>query len=163
LGNDVAQGDGRDPNGRFAQGNPGGPGGSRRRALEVRRAAQEAISPEYIQAMIRKATRMGLEEGNLAAMRMVFEQTVGRPAEAPSEPSPLGIPIPRLLTAADCNLANERIVEGLTNGCVDHGVAMILIKAIQTRIKTLEVAEIEDRVARLEAKAGTVLLPHGRL
>jgi len=48
---DAADTNGRDSNGRFAAGNPGGPGGSRRRSSELRRAVEEAISPEHIAAM----------------------------------------------------------------------------------------------------------------
>ncbi len=71
---DSGENNERDERGRFAVGNPGGPGGPRRRTSELRRAAEEAITPEYVAAMVRKATRMGLE-GNLAAMRLVFERT----------------------------------------------------------------------------------------
>ena len=50
----MSENEDRDVRGRFAQGNRGGPGGPRRRASELRRAAEDAISPEHIQAMIRK-------------------------------------------------------------------------------------------------------------
>ena len=84
----------RDERGRFAAGNPGGPGGSRRRPSELRRAAEEAITPEHVAAMVRKATKMGLE-GNLGAMRLVFERTCGRSAQAPVEAEPIDLSIPQ--------------------------------------------------------------------
>ena len=140
---------GRDENGRFAAGNPGGPGGARRRASELRRAAEEAITTEHIAAMIRKATRMGLE-GDLGAMRLVFERTCGRAAQAPVEGEPVGISIPRLRTAEDCNEAVGRLIDGICEGTVDRDVAKLLIDAIQTRLRAIEVNELEERLVQLE-------------
>ena len=150
---------GRDPGGRFAAGNPGGPGGSRRRGSDLRRAAVEAITEEHIQAMIRKAARMGLE-GNLAAMRLVFERVCGRVAEAPVETEPLAISLPRLRTAADCTLALERVSEAVCAGRIDHDSAKLLVDMIQARLKAIEVGEMEERLAELEKTARTVD-PHG--
>ena len=122
---DGAGNEGRDTQGRFAAGNAGGPGGSRRRSSELRRAAEEAITPEHIQAMIRKAARMGLE-GNLSAMRLVFDRTSGRAAEAPVETEPLGIDLPRLRTAADCNAAIDKLVDAICKGTVDRDALLLL-------------------------------------
>lgn len=151
----MSENEDRDVRGRFAQGNRGGPGGPRRRASELRRAAEDAISPEHIQAMIRKATRMGLE-GNLAAMRLVFERTSGRVSEAPAEPEPISITLPRLRTAADCNAAIEKLVDGLCDGSVDREAARMLIDVLQFRLKSIEVKELEDRLVELEKATGTV-------
>ena len=143
---------GRDPRGRFAPGNPGGPGGPRRRASELRKAAEDAITPEHVQAMIRKATRMGLE-GNLAAMRLVFERTSGRAPEAPVETEPVAVALPRLRTAADCNLAIERLIEGICKGVIERESARLLIDAVQTRLKAIEVQDLEQRLAEMERTA----------
>jgi hypothetical protein len=151
----VTDDSGRDPRGRFAPGNPGGPGGPRRRASELRKAAEDAITPEHVQAMIRKATRMGLE-GNLAAMRLVFERTSGRAPEAPMETEPLGVALPRLRTAEDCNVAIERLVDGICKGTVDRDTARLLIDAIQARLRILEVTDIERRLADMEKTAASL-------
>jgi hypothetical protein len=146
---------GRDARGRFTVGNPGGPGGSRRRAFTLRRAAEEAISPEHVEAMMRKAAYMGLQ-GNLSAMRLVLDRVCGRATEAPVEAEPLGIVIPSLRTAADCNVAIDRLVEGICQGTVDRDVAKLLIDAIQTRLKAIEVNELEERLTEVEKLASTV-------
>ena len=143
---------GRDQRGRFRVGNPGGPGGPRRRTSELRRAAEEAITPEHVAAMVRKATRMGLE-GDLAAMRLVFERTCGRATEAPVEAEPLGVSLPRLRTAEDCNTAIQLLIDGICKGTVDRDVAKLLIDAVQTRLKAIEVNELEERLAQLEETA----------
>ena len=146
---DGSDNTGRDDRGRFTEGNPGGPGGVRRRPSELRRAAEEAITPEHVAAMVRKATRMGLE-GNLGAMRLVLERTCGRSAQAPAEAEPIEISIPRLRTVEDCNIAIERLIDGICKGLVDRDGARLLIDAIQTRIKAIEVNEFEQRLTQLE-------------
>ena len=139
----------RDERGRFAAGNPGGPGGSRRRPSELRRAAEEAITPEHVAAMVRKATSMGLQ-GNLSAMRLAFERTCGRSAQAPPEAEPIDLSIPRLRTAEDCSIAIQLLIDGICKGEVDRDAAKLLIDAIQTRLKAIELTEFEDRLAQLE-------------
>ena len=161
---DGGENHGRDERGRFSAGNPGGPGGPRRRAFALRRAAEEAISPEHVAAMIRKATRMGLE-GNLSAMRLVLDRVCGRAAEAPKEAEAVPVELPRLRTAADCNLAVGRLIDCIVQGTVDREAAKILIEAIQARLKAIEVSELEDRLVELEKAAGSVengLRPRGR-
>ena len=143
---------GRDEHGRFAKGNPGGPGGARRRPSELRRAAEEAISPEHVAAMVRKATSMGLQ-GNLGAMRLVLERTCGRSAQAPVEAEPIDLSIPRLRTAEDCNVAIQVLIDGICSGSIDRDAAKLLIDAIQTRIKAIEANELEDRLTQLEQTA----------
>lgn len=145
---------GRDANGRFTVGNPGGPGGARRRPSDLQRAAQEAITPDHVQAIMRKAARMALE-GNLTAMRLVLERTAGRAPEAPVDAAPLGIALPKLQTAANCNVAIERLFDGIAKGEVDRETAKLLIDAIQTRLRVLETTDLEVRLAELERIAET--------
>jgi hypothetical protein len=151
---DGASSNGRDQRGRFATGNAGGPGGSRKRAFVLRRAAEEAITEEHIQVMMRKALRMALE-GNLSAMRFVMERVVGRAAEAPAEAEAVDLTL-SLRTAADCSAAIEKLAQGICQGSLDCDVARVLIDAIQTRLKAIEVNELEERLANLEKSLGTV-------
>ncbi|MBK8980676.1 MAG: hypothetical protein IPM29_32640 [Planctomycetes bacterium] len=144
---------GRDERGRFAPGNPGGPGGSRPRAFALRRAVEEAVTEEHVAAMIRRATRMGLE-GNLAAMRFVLERVCGRVADAPTEAEPVDVELPPMRTAADCNVAMQRIIDGLVQGTVDRDTAAVVVDAIQTRLKSIEIMDLESRIARLERDDG---------
>jgi len=147
----TAAGD-RDDRGRFAAGNPGGPKGPRRRASDLRRAAEEAISPDHVQALMRKATRMGLE-GNLSAARLVLDRACGRAAEAAPEPEPLPFTLPRLRTAEDCGKALERLVQGICHGTIEREVAQTLISAVQARLKSIETVEFEKRIEGLELAA----------
>jgi hypothetical protein len=72
---------GRDAQGRFAPGNPGGPGNPfARRSAAMRTAFLEAISPDDIQAIVRmlidKATA-----GDLVASKLVLLWAIGRPPD----------------------------------------------------------------------------------
>ncbi len=151
----------RDGQGRFAAGNPGGPGRPRTRGDTLRRAAEDAVSPEHVAAIIRRATRMALE-GNLAAMRLVLERTCGRVAEAPAEASPLGVDLPRMRTAADCMVAIERIGDAVTKGECELNAAKVLVDVTLARLKAIEVNEHEARLVELEKAASTVDLPGSR-
>ncbi len=153
---DEGDGTGRDERGRFRDGNPGGPGGPRRHTSELRRAAEEAITPEHVAAMVRKATRMGLE-GDLGAMRLVFERTCGRSAQAPAATEPIGLSIPCLRTAEDCNVAIQRLIDGICKGDVDREAAKLLIDAIQTRVRSIEVNELDERLTQLEETTNHVV------
>lgn len=149
---------GRDDKGRFATGNPGGPGGPRRRAFTLREAASEVITSEHLQAMLRKAAAMALQ-GNLSAMRFVFERVCGKAPEAAADTEPLGITLPSMTTAAQCNVALERITQAICAGTLDRDVAKLLIDAVEARLKAIEVHELEARLADLEKSAANVEMP----
>lgn len=149
---DAPTNTGRDQRGRFGLGNPGGKGGPHRRASELRRAAEEAVTPEHVAALIRKVTRMGLE-GNLAAARLVLERVCGRAAEAPASATEIDLQLPRLKSAADCGLALERLVDGVCDGTVDRNTAQTLIAGVQARMRAIETTDFERRLAELELAA----------
>lgn len=149
---------GRDRKGRFTAGNAGGPGGPRRRAFTLQETAAEAITEEHLQAMLRKAAAMGLQ-GNLSAMRFVFERVCGKPPEAPADAEPLGIALPAMSNAAQCTLALERITQAICAGTLDRDVAKLLIDAVEARLKAIDVHELEERMANLEASAANVEMP----
>ena len=145
----AAHPNGRDPNGRFAAGNAGGPGGARKRAFALRHAAEDAITEEHLQAMVRKATRMALE-GNLSAMRFVFDRVCGKASEAVRDPEPLQIALPPLRTTTDCDLATERLIQSIVQGDLTREDAKLMLEAVQTRLRTIEAQELEERLAELE-------------
>ena len=140
----------RDDRGRFAPGNAGGPGNpSARHATKLRLAAQAAVSPDHMGALMRKVLRMALE-GDLQAMRIVFERTLGRPGDSPTAAEPIDIETPRLQTAADCSATVEHIINGVVKGTIDRESAKLMLAAIQTRVKTIEVNELEERLTEME-------------
>ena len=151
----------RDENGRFLPGNPGGPGRPPSRGKLLRQAAEDAITPEHVAAIIRKATRLALE-GDVAAARLVLDRVCGRTPEAPSGPEPVEIALPPLRTAADCNAAIDRLTEAICGGSINREQATLLMGIVQTRLKAIEVNELELRLTELEKHAATVVGAHER-
>lgn len=151
----------RDGNGRFAPGSAGGPGRPKGRGYELQRAAQEAVTPEHMAAMMRRAMRMALE-GNLAAMRFVAERACGKPPDAPAAPIALDIDPPRLLTATDCTAAVQKLTDAICRGTVDVVHGKVLLDAIATQAKLIEVGDLEQRLAELEKQAQSVDMPGHR-
>lgn len=144
----------RDAHGRFVPGNPGGPGRTRGRTSALRRAAEQAVTPDHLAAIMRKATRLALE-GNLAAMRIVMERTCGKPAEAPAAGGePLGITLPKLETAADCTAALDCVIAGICRGDIEREAGKLLIDAVQARVRAIEATDLEARLGELEQAAG---------
>jgi hypothetical protein len=72
---------GRDAQGRFLPGNPGGPGNPfARRSASLRRAFLEAVSDADLQAIARTLVERA-KGGDLAAMKLVFLWVLGKPGE----------------------------------------------------------------------------------
>ena len=148
-------------NGKFAPGNAGGPGRPKGRTFELSEAAKNAVSAEHIVAIMRRMTRSALE-GNLAAARFVVERACGRAAEAPVDAAPLGVTLPKLINAASCTTAIDRLVEAVCNGTVDRDVAKALADLVQARMKGIELNDLEARLAELEKAAESVEMPGRR-
>jgi hypothetical protein len=73
---------GRDAQGRFVPGNPGGPGNPfYRRQAEFRRAALAAFTPEDVTSLLRVMLALG-RNGDTAAARVFLDYAVGKPAKA---------------------------------------------------------------------------------
>jgi hypothetical protein len=74
---------GRDATGRFARGNPGGPGNPfYRRLAECRRAVHRAFTPEDVTSLLGVMLQRG-RNGDVAAARVFLEYVVGKPVKAP--------------------------------------------------------------------------------
>ncbi|HRQ74280.1 MAG TPA: hypothetical protein PLU35_14755 [Phycisphaerales bacterium] len=73
---------GRDGRGRFAAGNPGGPGNPyAKRVGELRAALVEAVSAEDVRAIVGKLVEEA-KAGDVRAIRELLDRTLGRPVEA---------------------------------------------------------------------------------
>lgn len=148
----------RDGNGRFAAGNPGGPGRPKGTGVAaLRRAMQGAITPAHIEAVMRKALLLALS-GNLAAMKFVADRTCGRPREERADAEPLGVSLPRLRAATDCSRALDIIGDAVCSGTIDHMTARLFVEMVSARVKAIEANEIEQRIAELEKAASSVAL-----
>ena len=59
---------------------------------------------------------------------------------------------------ANCAAAIDQLVNAICEGSCDHESAKVMIDVIQTRLKAIEVNDLEERIAELESAAGTVEL-----
>ena len=109
---------------------------------------------------MRKVAMQALQ-GNLPAIRLFLERTLGRVAEAaPGEP--LDIHPPQLRTAADCTAAVQKVTDAICQGTLDLLHGKVLLDAIATQAKLLEVTDLEARLVELEKQASVVDLGPGR-
>lgn len=73
---------GRAPNGRFARGNPGGPGNPHAATVaKLRAAILAAVTPEDIDAIIRALVHRA-KGGDMAAIRELLDRAIGKPTDA---------------------------------------------------------------------------------
>ena len=74
--------DGRDSRGRFAVGNPGGPGSfNAKRVARLRAALLNAVSEEDMREVIAKLVELA-KSGDTRAIRELLDRVLGRPVEA---------------------------------------------------------------------------------
>jgi hypothetical protein len=75
--------EGRESNGRFAQGNPGAPGNPfARRVAELRWALVEGVTPQDVRD-IGVALALRAQGGNIQAAKLLLQYTLGKPTEEP--------------------------------------------------------------------------------
>jgi hypothetical protein len=86
----AAPDSGRDKNGRFAKGNPGGPGNPFSRQLaQMRQVVLQCVSEEDLRDIVAQVVQKA-KQGDLAAARLVLSYAVGKPQPAP-EPDRLDV------------------------------------------------------------------------
>jgi hypothetical protein len=73
---------GRDAHGRFAKGNPGGPGNPfARRTAQLRRVLSEAVTDEDVEAIAKRLLEQA-KAGDVAAARLLLSYAIGQPTRA---------------------------------------------------------------------------------
>ena len=131
---------GRDTAGRFATGNTGRPAGARNRTtmavLELLEGQAEALS--------HKAVEMALA-GDTVALRLCFERLA-----PPRKDAPVQFPLPRMVTAHDAAKAAAAVLEAVSEGDLTPTEGAQVMGLVDSYRRTLEVTELEARVAALE-------------
>src|SRR4051812_47583774 len=73
---------GRDVNGRFRQGNPGGPGNPfARRVAALRKALLDSVSEQDVRD-VAEMLKLKARQGDVAAMKLFLQYCVGKPGPA---------------------------------------------------------------------------------
>lgn len=133
---------GRDTAGRFAAGNAGRPSGARNRTtmavLELLEGQAEALS--------HKAVEMALA-GDTVALRLCLERLA-----PPRKDAPVQFSMPKMKTAHDAAEAAAAVLEAVAEGDLTPTQGAQVMALIDVFRRTLEVTELEARVAALEGR-----------
>lgn len=140
---DRANGD-RQPNGKFAKGNPGGPGRKAGEPAKLARAVREKWSArfdELAENILNRAL-----EGDIDATRLVVERLYPRPRDGH-------------LTLTDMptdslSAMTGRIIQAVVGGEISPGEGTALADVVAKHARTIELEEIEARLAKLEEQEG---------
>ncbi len=130
----------------FAKGQSGNPTGKPKGARHRATLAAETLLDGEAEALTRKAIDRALE-GDGVALRLCLERIL--PAR---KDRPLSLQVPKIEKAADAARAMGAILAGVASGLVTPSEANEIARLIETYLKTLEVTDLEDRLASLETK-----------
>ncbi len=133
---------GRNSDGTFGAGNPGKPRGTRHR---VTRAVLDLLDGQAEQ-ITQQAVSMALE-GDTAALRLCLERIA-----PPRRDSPVEFTLPPMETAKDAAKAAAAVIAEVATGELTPIEGAHIMALIETYRRTLELTELESRLAALEAK-----------
>ncbi|HXQ47530.1 MAG TPA: hypothetical protein VN806_12990 [Caulobacteraceae bacterium] len=129
----------------FAPGNPGRPKGSRHKTT----LAIEALLEGQAEALTQRAIDAALG-GDGAALRLCLERIApvrrGRPVT---------FKLPAVKNTADVLTALGAVIAAVAGGHLTPDEAESIAGLLDTKRRTIEQVEIEDRLAKLEARAET--------
>lgn len=131
---------GRDTAGRFAAGNSGRPAGARNKATM---AALELMDGEA-EALSRKAVELALA-GDTVALRLCLERVA-----PPRRDAPVSFALPEMTCAKDSAAAAGAVLQAVSSGALTPTEAAQVMGLVDSYRRTLEVTELEARVAALE-------------
>jgi hypothetical protein len=130
----------------FQRGNPGKPKGARHRVT----TAAEALLEGEAEAITRKAIELA-KQGDGPALRLCLDRFY-----PPRKDRPVRFALPPIETAADAVKANAALVAAVASGELTPSEAGELSKLIESFIRAIEVTDVQDRLAKLEAVAGAI-------
>lgn len=123
-------------------GNPAGrPKGSRSRST----LAIEAILEGEAEAITRKVIELALD-GDGPALRMCMDRIA-----PPRKDRHVPFTLPPIVTAADAMKANAALVAAVADGELTPSEASDLGRLVETVIRGIELTDVQERLARLEA------------
>jgi hypothetical protein len=131
---------GRDTAGRFSSGNAGRPAGARNRTtiavLELLEGQAEALTQRAVELAL---------GGDTVALRLCLERVA-----PPRKDNPVQFALPHVTTARDAAEAAASVLEAVAEGDLTPGEGAVVMTLIDSYRRTLEITELEARVAALE-------------
>lgn len=137
----MARKSGRNADGAFAAGNPGKPRGTRHKAT---RAALALLDGEA-EALTRKAVELALG-ADPTALRLCLQRIA-----PPRRDAPIAFALPPVQSARDAAQAAGAVLAAVAEGEMTRAEGSNVMSLVETCRRTLELSELEARVAALEA------------
>ena len=135
---------GEEQGGRFRRGQSGNPNGrrpgARNKTCALALKLMDADAEPVILALIEAA-----KGGDVAAIKLVLERVAPLPRNRPVQ-----FTMPPIATATDLGEAMGAILQAAADGELAPDEAVSIASLIETRRKTIETLELEQRIARLE-------------
>lgn len=131
-----------DKRGKFAPGNPGRPKGARHKTT---RAIEDLLEGEA-EGLTRKAIDMALE-GDTTALRLCLERLAPARRDVTVE-----FDLPHIESAQEAAQAARAVLQAVSDGRMTPSEAATVMALVESFRKTLEMTEIEQRIAALEAR-----------
>jgi hypothetical protein len=131
--------------GKFGAGQSGNPAGRPKGARNQATRAIEALLDGEAEALTRKAIEMALH-GDGPALRLCLDRLC-----PPRKDRPVPFALPAIATAADAVKASAALVAAVAEGELTPSEAADFGKLVETVLRGIELTDVQDRLARLEA------------
>lgn len=129
-----------DESGKFAAGNPGRPAGARHKVTR----AVEALLEGEAEELTRKAISMALD-GDMQALRLCIERIAPARKDAPVQ-----FDLPTMECAQEAAQAASAVLRAVSEGILTPIEGATVMGLVDSYRRTLEVSELEARIAALE-------------
>lgn len=137
----------RRPDGKFAPGNRANPKGRIPGSRNKATLAAQALLDGEVENLTRKAVELALE-GDTTALRLCLERILPARKEAALAP----LDLPKVEGAADLPQLTAAILDSVAAGRITPGEGQALAALTNAHAKTLEIAELEQRITALEKR-----------
>jgi hypothetical protein len=138
---------GRDARGRWQPGVPGNPRGRPAGSRHRTSLAVEALLEGEAEGLTRKAVEMALG-GDTTALRLCLERLV-----PPRKDKPVAITLPKLMSVGDLPGVTSAVLEAVAAGDMTPSEGEAVSRLVEVHRRAVETADMEQRLAALEAKA----------
>ena len=135
----------RGPGRPWPKGVSGNPTGCKTGSRHKATIAAQALLDGESEALTRKCVELALD-GDLTALRLCLERIV-----PPRKDSPIRVELPPMESPADLPQVTGAILEAVAEGRLTPGEAETLGRVVEGHRRSLETADIETRLAALEA------------
>lgn len=117
--------------------------------------ARNRITTKYHEMMLEagEAVMRKVIEDAIAGAPTALKLVVPRICPIEYEP-PMEIDLPSLETAGDCKQAHNTVIQGYLEGKITRSQAAMLVELIEKLWRRIDVAELEERLERLELAQG---------